>query len=300
MESIKQFSTEQSFAYQDMLDEAIETILEADADLGPLESLPAGAAAEAAPLRKLKEAQALFAPTLTVQPLGPKAFASRGLAPAGEIKAWLKTHRFYLVQVPVTLRPSAGWLFTRLECWIGFDVPQAKIHAICPANAWVDVLNLQTSLSLGLDETLAFAANLGLAPTALAAGNLSASGQAEVGVGTQASGGLKLVLGPFEYQVWRPQSLAVGRENAEAFWHLDGGERVQQQEPYLAVVLRVPKAVETLSASGELIAYHDFNRLGADHKDWWKKLRAQVRAFLQGGIPYENQQRWANILALPE
>lgn len=294
---IKQFSIDQSFAYQAMLDEAIETILEAQAELGSLESLPQRAAAEVAPLRKLKEAQAFFAPTLTVQPLGQKEYAARGLTPGDDIKNWLKTHRFYLVQAPVTLFPVSGWQFARLECWVGFDNPSVKIHAICPPNAWVNVVNTEMSVTLGLDETLSFVAHFGLSPTQVSAENLTASGSADVGVGTEASGRLKFVFGPYAYQIWRPKRLAVGRENAEAFWHLDGGEQVQKQEPYLALVLRVPKTVDLLSASGELVAYHDYNRLGADRKDWWKDLRPKVQAFLRGGIPYQNQASWDNILA---
>ena len=297
MESIKQFSINQSFAYQELLDEAIETILEAQSELGSLESLPAQAAAEVAPLRKLKEAHAFFAPTLTVQPLSQKEFAARGLTPGDEVKKWLKPHRFYLAHVPVTLFPVSGWQFTRLECWVGFDDPTVKIHAICPPNAWVNVMQTDMSVTLGLDERLDFAAQLGLSPTQVNVDNLAATGADNVGVGVEASGGLKFVFGPYAYQIWRPQRLAVGRENAEAFWHLDGGEQVQKQEPYLALVLRVPKTVTTLSASGELVAYHNYNQLGADHKDWWKHLREKVKAFFQGGIPYQNQARWENILS---
>ncbi len=313
MSAIKQFSTTESFNYQSLLDEAIESIASAHKELGPFESLPdAKLEDELSPLRKLKDAQAFFAPRLTVQRLRKKAFAERSLTPSSEVKKWFDTHHFYLMQVPVTLRPSSGWLFNRLECWVGFDDSTVKVHDICPANAWVDVLQASTSLTLGLDENLSFSANLALAATDAAYTALSATAQSpaaaekvnesdtggsvNVGVGLTAAGGMKLVVGPFNYQIWRPQVLTVGRENAETFWHLDGGERVQRQEPYLAVVLRVPKQVKVLSASGALIAYHDYNRLAADRRDWWYKLRDKVKAFILGGLPLENEMQWENVL----
>lgn len=312
MSSAKQFSTTESFNYQALLDEAIETITTAHTELGDAEpNRVAKGVIDLSPLHKLKEAQAFFAPQPTVQRLRPKSFAERGLTPTPAVKAWFDTHRFYLLQVPVTLRPSSGWLFNKLECWVGFDNPAVKIHDICPANAWVDVLKTTTSLTLGLDENFSFTANLNLDATTAAYAALSTAadnstpaapqgGSAKVGIGTHAAGSMKLVVGPFNYQLWRPQILTVGRENAEAFWHLDGGERVQQQEPYLALVLRVPKGVKKISASGALIAYHDYNRFAADRRDWWPKLRDKVKAFFLGGLPLENEISWQNILQTME
>jgi hypothetical protein len=258
------------------------------------------------PLRKLKEAQAFFAPRLTVQQLRREAFAERGLTPSPDVNTWFDTHHFYLMQVPVTLRPSSGWLFNKLECWVGFEEPAVKVHDICPANAWVNVLQTTTSLTLGIDENLSFTADFSLDPagaayTALSdaaeEGTRQRGGGIRAGVGATAAGGMNVVLGPFTYQIWRPQVLTVGRENTEAFWHLDGGEQVQRQEPYLALVLRAPKSVQVLPAQGALIAYHDYNRLGADRRDWWHKLRDKVKAFLQGGLPLESERRWENVLA---
>ncbi len=299
MTRIKQFSVNQSFDYYALLEEASEIVSSANIELGPLEQLADdGLEAEITPLRKLREAQAFFAPSLTVQRLRKRDFEARQITRSPEIKKWMKSHRFYLLQVPVTLKPSLGWAFTRLECWIGFDNPTVKIHDIYPENSWTEVLKVQTVLNMGLNEGLHFRAALGLSSTELTLEKLSAAGQADLGVDLTVAGGAKFVAGPFTYQVWRPEILAVGRENVEAFWQMDGDEHVQQQEPYLGLVLRVPKDVQSVNATGEMIAYHDYNRLGADKKDWWKKLRPKLKAFFQGGIPLQNQKIWKDILTM--
>jgi len=296
MESIKQFSVTESFDYQSMLDEAIETIESADVALGPTRGHPERRLPEIIePLRRLKESQALFARTLTVRRLTQKDFASRGLQPSADIGQWLRTHRFYLVQVPVTLMPAVNWSFTRLECWIGFDCAgaEAKVHDLYPEDAWVQLLSLETQLQLGVDETLQFRASLDHTGTVYQ----KLSAEVRTKVVAEGSSGARLVVGPFNYRVNRPDVLGRGRENSQAFWRLDGSQRVQQEEPYLAVVLRVPQAVERVDAAGELRAYHKFDFLSSDLREWAGDFRDKLRAFFSNGIPLPAQAHWDNITA---
>jgi hypothetical protein len=295
---IEAFAKEEHFDYQAMLDEAIDTIASANVELGPQSRGP-DQELEAAldPLRKVKEAQALFAPALTVQQLSKRDFQARDLEPSPEVAKWMRDHRFYLVQVPVTLVPAFGWNFVRLKCWVGFEtsgeasLPSA--HDIYPENVWTEILQLQANLNLGLDERLRFRAGLGQTEVALR--NLSGEAQARVIV--VAEGGGSLVVGPFDYRVQRAEVLSAGQGNAEVFWQLDGHEHVQREEPYLAVVLRVPKKAEVVNAQGALIAYHDFDFWGAHLTYWWGDFRDKLHSFFRKGVPIEKTAHWENITA---
>ncbi len=298
METIESFAAQEHFDYQALLDEAIETIRDANVKLGPKEQ-KSDPELEAVldPLHKVKEAQAFFAPALTVQRLRKRDFKVRGLKPSPEVEKWMDDHRFYLAQVPVTLMPAPGWNFIRLRCWVGFetvdDAASPKAHDIYPENAWTEILKLQTNLNLGLDEGLKFWA--GLEQIEAAFQNLS--GQVQARVGLVAEGGAKLVVGPFEYGVQRAEVLSTGLENSEVFWQLDGHEHVQREEPYMAVVLRVPEKTEVVNAQGALIAYHDFDFWGAHLADWKGKFRDKLQSFFSKGIPFEKTATWENITA---
>jgi hypothetical protein len=247
------------------------------------------------PLRRLKESQALFAPALTVRRLTQKDFVSRSLQPSADIGQWLRTHRFYLVQAPVTLMPAANWSFTRLECWLGFDGvgAEVKVHDLYPEDVWSQLLSLETQLQLGVDANLQFRASLD--HTGAIYQKLST--EVRTRIAAEGSGGARLVVGPFNYRVSRPEVLGRGRENSQVFWRLDGSQRVQQEEPYLAVVLRVPQAVERVDAAGELRVYHKFDFLSSDLREWAEKFRDQLRAFFSNGIPLPAQAQWDDITA---
>lgn len=297
MELIQAFAKEEHFNYQAMLDEAIETISSPDIPLGP-EERKAVTDLESVldPLRKLKEAQVLFAPALTVQRLRRRDFEARDLEPSPDVEKWMETHRFYLVRVPVTLMPSSGWNFVRLRCWIGFEADDGmppKAHDIYPETTWTEILQLQTDLNLGIDESLRFRAGV----EGLEGAYQQLSGEAQVKVGLEAEGGLKLVVGPFQYGVQRAGVLSTGLEGSEVFWQLDGHEHVQREEPYLAVVLRVPEKAKAVNAQGALIAYHDFDFLGAHLTDWKGDFRDKLRTFFSKGIPLEKTSSWQAITA---
>lgn len=299
MSSVKQFSVEEAFDYQGLLQEAIETIRDADVLLGraqkrgeaslqKVQSLQTATGA----LLKLKQATASFAPTLTVQRLDER-FERLRVKPSAEVSEWMRTHHFYLVQVPVTLMPPSGWAFTRLECWVGFEAKgcQPKVHDIYPEDAWSQVLQARLELRLGIDEELKFRASAERLNAACKA--LSAEAQAKLKVEVQS--GTHLLAGPFQYSVSRPTVMGRGLENSEVFWRLDGKAHVQCEEPYLAVVLRVPKEAEPLTAAGELRAYQNFDFLGANLSDWAGHFRQKVLTFFNRGLPLETKTTWRNI-----
>lgn len=297
MDPIPSFTEEEHFDYQAMLDEAIETISLANAELGPGERLAGEEMAAAVdPLRRLKEAQAFFADSLTVQRLRQRDFKSRGLVVPPQIKGWMKTHRFYLVRAPVTLAPLPGWAFWRLRCWLSFSTSgqteRPKAHDIYPASRWEDILKMEADLRLGLDVELKFQANL--EPAELIYRNLAGQGQARGGLAVASD--TNLAIQAAQAVVQRPQLISRGEESHDIFWHLEGYQYVQVEEPYLGVVLRVPKESQAVHAQGALIANHRFNIWGAHLTDWWGALRPKVQSFFNKGVPLEQTKRWQDIL----
>jgi hypothetical protein len=294
MNSLRDFSVKERFDYQNSLTEAIETILSANIALSSNKSTSQSSLEMIVePLRKLKEAQAFFAPKLTVHSLSDTDFNERGLTLSRFFQKQLISNNFYLVQVPITLKPSFGWSFARLECWLGFNSNDAKIHDLYPDDEWTDILNVQTRLSLGIDDELNFKA--AFEPNELKTEFPKLPELASAKVDLKINGKFSLVAGPFDYHVWRTKVIARGRENTEAFWQLDGDSKVQQQEPHLAVVLRVPKRVKNLSAQGALIAYHDFDFWGAHLRDFWGDFRGKLKTFFSNGVPIESERKWDNI-----
>jgi hypothetical protein len=292
------FSVTEQYNYQDLLDEAIELIISADAQLGPKEHTSDVALEElVAPLRKLKEAQAYFAPDLTVQQLSELDFKAHRMKPSPIVQRWMRTHRLYMVQIPVTLKPSFGWAFTRLECGVVFEGEesglQPKVHDIYPDDVWTDILKVQTHLKLGLNAELSFRAEM--APTEAAF--LALSGEAQAKLAAVAGGAVQFLVGPFNCDVRRPLVLGRGREGSNVFWQLDGQEYVQREEPFLAVILRVPNETGPINAQGRLIAYHKFDFLGAHLVDWKGVFRDKLRSFFGKGIPLESAVIWRNAIS---
>jgi hypothetical protein len=285
MDSTGSFSITERYDYQALLDEAIETVVSANAQLGSNEHTSHAALdALVEPLRLLKQAQAFFANTLTVQPLDAASLRARGVELAPVVRQWLQTHQFYLVQVPVTLKPAPGWAFTRLECGVVFSGGDPKVHALFPENVWTKILSGQSNLKLGLGTDFAFQAELEPVGNSLQA----LSGTAEAKIEATAGTGGMIAVGPFNVEIRRPEVLSTGREGDTIFWQLSGQAHVQFEEPYLAAVLRVPKQSEPIQAQGRLIAFHKFDFLGADFADWTSNFREKVRSFFSHGIPLED------------
>ncbi len=295
------FSIDEHFKYAALLEEAIETIETCDIEMGPGQRsvVATERTKEISLLQQLKESQALFASELTVQRLEETDFQARGLEPAPEIRNWMKDHNFFLVQVPVTLMPAEGWAFTKLECSVTFDAPEGgtipKAHAIYPESVWDEILKMQISLNLGLDESLTFKAGVKKSETALA--NLSSDIRGKVAA--TADGKVKLAAGPFNYSVYREIALSRGRENNQVFWRLNTHEQVQKEEPFLAVVLRAPREIKRIQPRGAMIAYTEFNFGGAPLSKWFGKFREKVQAFIKNGLPQEVQaDDWPVIVNL--
>lgn len=302
MESVRHFTVEESFDREALLAEALEIVRYADVLMGSEEQpkeLDTRKVQAIKGLQRLAEEQALFSPKLDIHHLTKEDFEERGIEPSYDLKAKIRNNHFYQVNIPVTLFPKSGWAFTRLECWIEFcpseqDANQRPvIYEIFPEDVWSEIFRFQDQLSLGLDENLAFRAQVENLE-----GNwkkLSSKAQAKLAV--RVGGRAGLVVGPFSYRTRRAKVMSRGRGNVESFWRLDGQDHVDSEDVLLGVVLMVPKSREQpLSAVGELKAYHDFQIWTADlFKDWSQDFPKALKALFGAGVVVSDKKEWQDI-----
>lgn len=303
MEHIRNFSFDESFNREELLAEALEIVSYSNVTLSDKSPKVINESKAQAIdfFEKLEKEQALFSPKLDVIPLTKKNFEQRNIKPSDDLQFRMKKNNLYLISIPVTLFPLAGWAFTRLECHLEFcpeenDANQRPIiHEIFPEDVWKEILTFEDSLNLGLDENLAFRAEV----EKLEGKWKQLSGDAQVKISANIGGKANLVVGPFSYRIRRAEILGRGRKNVQAFWRLDGNQYVQQEDVLLGVVLSVPKS-RTLPVSvlGELRAYHS-SQIWSSHifKDWFPTFSRLLKSWLKNGSPIYDRKKWENITA---
>ncbi|MEW6735008.1 MAG: hypothetical protein AB1489_27200 [Acidobacteriota bacterium] len=246
-------------------------------------------------LNKLKREQALFSPKLGIHPLTKKAFEERGIVINHEISSRFRENNFYYIAIPITLFPQSGWAFTRLECVIEFCSGEQNTnlittaYEIMPDDVWAEILSFQDEIALGIDENLQFTAQVDRSHIQLS----SLSAEAKVRVGLDTSAIAKLAIGPFHYCLRRSKIRARGRGNSALFWRLDGQKYIDEEDITLGIILMVPKSRSTpIPVIGALKAYHHFQLLSAELKDWFNDFPATLRSLILGGVPVEHTLEW--------
>ncbi|NEO82653.1 MAG: hypothetical protein F6J87_00045 [Spirulina sp. SIO3F2] len=290
-----------------LLEEAIEVVRFSDVDLGD-----EMASEEVDPLKE-KVARLLenlnkeivgFSPQLSVYPLRRKYFKIEEHQLSSEIKERMRNYNFYKIDIPITLKASSDWAFSKLVCNVEFcpdeqNTKQADslpvIHDIFPADKWQEILNVQNSLILGLDETLTFQAEIGGIQN-----NLSQSrNETQTKLAFQVEGVMKFAFGPFSYRIRKCQVKSRGRGNFKAWWEFQGTQYVNEQEIKLGVVLIVPKSRKNFpTVIGVLEAQHDFQIWSADILRYQSFFREAIQQFFLGGAKIQATQVWQNITQL--
>jgi len=239
-----------------------------------------------------------FSPRLDVIPLRQQDFAARGVNPSPSVASLLERFNFYLVHIPITLFPKAGYAFVQLDCIIEFNPgkPPAErpvAFQIFPDQEWQDVIRFEQGLAIGLNENLEFKVDKARLSTELP--NLSAEAQAAIGL--KAAGNAGLILGPFNYRIRRPKIQTGGRGNVKVRWRLDSAEYFEQEEPQLGVLLQVPKNVTKVDAVAVLQASRDFRLLSANLKHVLRFVRERTKNFFEAGAPKSDSRPWYDITA---
>lgn len=291
-----------TFDRSELLAEAIETVKYADLDLGsdtPAKSIDRLKTQAIELLQKFDAEKASFAPILQVHRLAKAELkiAEDELSP--DLKAKMRRYYFYKIDIPITLISNTGWAFTRLLCRIDFspggeEIKQLPtIHDMFPTDEWQDILKFQDQLILGLDENLAFRAEV----EKMEGQWKKLSGDVQAKLALQVGGGAKLALGPFSYNLRRAKVKSRGRGNVKGAWQLDGTDFVDEEDVQLGVILMIPKNREQpVNAIGALKANHNFQLWTADvFKDFRRYFGSAIKAFIEGGAVITATQAWENI-----
>lgn len=292
---------------ESLLEEAIELVRFSDVNLGEeITSEEVNPLKEKAIrlLEDLNKELVEFSPKLSIYPLCQQYFNIEAHQLSPEIQGKMRDHNFYKVDIPITLKSAPDWAFSNLVCNIIFCPDEETsermyllptIHDIFPADEWQDMLNLQISLTLGLDEKLFFRAEVEKMEEKWQ--RLGNNSQAKLAI--QLAGGIKLAFGPFSYRIRKAQIKGRGRGNSKVFWEFQGAQYVNEQDVSLGIILMVPKSRKNpITAIGALEAHHDFQILNADLLHFKRFFQGTIQQFLEGGAAIQQTQVWQNITHL--
>ena len=153
----------------------------------------------------------------------------------------LKRWHFYWVSFPLSLWTRPGRGFNRLEFKAAFneaddEQTRPRTHDALPTQQFAELAKAHGSLKVGVGGHLNFAVE----PPSV---DLNAAGipvTAQAGAHADAALDMGMVLGPFEYSIRVPRVQRSNLELDTVRWRLEGSRMVQENDPGLRVVLRVP------------------------------------------------------------
>lgn len=216
-------------------------------------------------------------------------YLARQLKAPLQVEQLLKKYNFYWIQFPVFLHTRENWFFNKLELRIEFnlDEPRPELrptaYQILPHRKFQKLIEAEQHLTVGVNENFELEVQTG------AVGLKTPDGQRKVhtqaGVDGAASGGFKLVIGPFEYAIKRAKIEHTDVNNVAVFWRIVGAEFFQEDRPEFIVVAQVPKKTKTVTIAPRLQAYRNFNTWSATFQQLSKNLPMAIREYFQGGAP---------------
>jgi len=278
-------------------------------------------------LEDLQHNNARFAAAQPVlQPLTPERFAAQGLTMGPDIAQLASTHRLYWLRIPYLLQAKADHRFERIELVIELNPGAAaaerpKIEAALPSSEFSNLAEAVVDFSLGIDESLRFAATVGSpplprtpvspvppagagaapqgtpgqgAPAGGAGPDVVAAGPSITGGGTAGgnqAGKIGFVAGPFHYRV---RKAVVERSNLgteRVFWRISSGEKLEDP-PELVAVIAVPNGTHTLEISAALQAYASARVLQMTLGNFFVFLGARLKHFFSAGAPRRDTKAW--------
>jgi hypothetical protein len=226
--------------------------------------------------QELDSYSAEFSKVLEVYPLSEREFHAHGYQIPTSIANDLKSYKFALVNLPITLVPAHGWGFNSLDCIVTYNpdrpVEQQPIaYQLFPSEIWQEKIRLSQQLTIGVDEFFNFHA-VGSIP-AIASG----------GVGTDILGGIRLMFGPYTYSVKIPKVTVRGANSTKARWILEGEENIQQQELKLGMILKVPRQAKKVEVVSVMALRRKFHTFTADVHYLVKFIKERSRLFFERG-----------------
>ncbi len=110
--------------------------------------------------------------------------------------------------------------------------------------------------------------------------------------GAELATGAKLILAPRKYTVQAAQVSRSGMGFDYVFWRLERESFVEENDPGLRVVVRVPLPAERLQVSAEMVATRYPRLFGAGLRRAIKDLPVAMRDFFTGGTPIAATGVW--------
>jgi hypothetical protein len=198
--------------------------------------------------------------------------------------------KFYWLELPVSLWARPGWGFNRLEARIEFTGDGgATTFDLLPDQEFATRFQANTEVSLGVDAGMKFAATV---PT-VAVGQVGVAGlEAGAHAGATAAAQTGFVLGPFKYRVTAPKVKHSATGLDHVFWRLDGAEYVNERDPGMRAVVRVPKEAQELEVRATIQARRYFSMFSARFQEAVQNLPGAIANFFKGGTPIGDSDSW--------
>ena len=207
-----------------------------------------------------------------------------------EVGELIRDSKFYWLSLPISLWSRPAWGFNRLEAKAEFTTAgHASTFDLLPDEEFATRFQANAAVELGVDAGLKFSATV---PTVAVGLPGVAGGEAGAKAGADLDVKTGFVIGPFGYRMTAPKvkHSSVGLDHA--FWRLDGAEYVDERDPGLRVILRVPKDADKLEVTATIQARRYFRVQSARLQEAVTSLPAAVANFFKGGTPIGDSQSW--------
>lgn len=200
-----------------------------------------------------------------------------------EVAELTRTSKFYWLSLPISLWSRPGWGFNRLEAKVELlPAGRATTFDVFPDESFKQLFEANAQVALGVNAGMKFAATVPVMAVGLPG---VAGAEAGAGAGAEAEVQSNFVLGPFAYRMSAPRVKHSAPGLDHAFWRLDGAKYVQEQDPGLRLVVKVPNEASTLQVKATIQASRYFNMLSARLQERIRSLPEAVANFFRGGTP---------------
>src|SRR4051812_32591281 len=115
---------------------------------------------------------------------------------------------------------------------------------------------------------------------------------AEAGASVDVSARTNLLIAPRKYIVRAAEVARSGLGVHYVFWRLDREAFVEENDPGLRVILRLPLEVDRLNVRAEMVARRYANLFGGGLREAIKDLPSAMRDFFTGGTPIPAVGGW--------
>ena len=205
--------------------------------------------------------------------------------------------RFYWITLPVKLYTRVGWAFNRLQAKATFDSgdsgdsggPGPTAFFILPDPQFVTYFEGKQTLRLGINGRLKARAGL---PQITVGQPGGPEIDFDAGGAVEAEASVEYVLGPNEYRLTAAKVKHWGHGQPVARWRLDGARYLDEADPGLRVMLRVPDGTTALRVRVAIEARRYFSAMEATFQEKVKAIPEIFATFFRNGAPIGGTGSW--------